>query len=246
MKEQQRILTEKQTEILQLLQTNFALSNAELERILFLNQTDEPWIPADIQEAIARQVGKFRHISVTHDKYIAGREQVLYTATVIDEGERSFTRSGSAIVGESPNGIEMDVDNLAASRALNAALNAAGFNPFRAGSVVNIAEARRAVNHNRLHTDREKELHKLADEAVLRGKDLRQIHALATEKNLIQIVNGEKNMDEYRRQLKIHFGTETAAILSAAERAAVINWLNNYSAFLENIPEELWEDAMVA
>lgn len=53
-------------------------------------------------------------------------------------------------------------------------------------------------------------------------------------------------MTEYRRQLHAKFGTNTAAMFDASQRAAVINWLNNYDTFLEEVPAEFREDAMYA
>jgi hypothetical protein len=240
-----RQLTTKQHGVLELLQRNFALSDGELERVLFLNERDktEPWIPADLQEAIARQVGTFKHISVTHDKFINERQQVIYTATVIDTADRSYTRTGAAIIGEAPNGVEMDVDVLAASRALNAALNAAGFNPFKAGSVVNIAEARESLQAKPLNPT-EQQLHAVEDEATARRTDLARIHALAVEKGLTV----GKDDSRYRDELFEHYGVRTAAILNRTERAAVVNWLTNYKRddFLQSVPVELQGDALIA
>lgn len=237
--------TTKQHGILELLQRNFALSDAELDRILFLNERDktEPWIPADLQEAIARQVGSFKHISVTHDKFINERQQVIYTSTVIDIADRSYTRTGAAIIGERPNGVDLDVDILAASRALNAALNAAGFNPFKAGSIVNLAEAREALQSKPLNQT-ERQLHEVEDEATARKNDLKRIHALAIEKGLWV----GRDDSRYRDELFKNYGQRTAAILNRAERAAVINWLTNYKPedFLQSIPVELQNDALIA
>lgn len=237
--------TTKQHGILELLQRNFALSDAELERVLFLNDRDktEPWIPADLQEAIARQVGTFKHISVTHDKFIEARQQVIYTAMVVDTADRSFTRTGAAIIGESPNGVEMDADILASSRALNAALNAAGFNPFKAGSVVGLAEAREALNARPLNQN-EQQLHAVEDEATSRRNDLARIHVLAVEKGLWIGRDGSR----YREELFKNYGQQTAAVLNRVERAAVINWLTNYQDddFMQSVPVELQNDALIA
>lgn len=236
---------ETQKRILKILQENFGLSDSELERVLFLNERDkvEPWIPADLQEAIARQIGGFSHISVTHDKYIAERQQVIYTATVIDTAERSFTRSGSAIVGETPMGFEIDTDNLAASRALNLALNAAGFNPFKAGSVVTIAEARQSLHSVPLDQNQQ-QLQQIEDEAKARQKDLGRIHLLAEEKGLWIGNDGSR----YRQELQKNYGTKSAATLNRTERAAVINWLENFTDedFLQALPVELRNEAMIA
>lgn len=234
----ERILSAGQEQALKFLKENFGLSESELDRVLFLNDRvgEEPWIPADIMEAIARQVGSFQHISVIHDKFVAERQQVLYTATVVDNFGRTFTRSGAALVDEKPNGQDIDVEILAQTRALNAALNAAGFNPFKAGSVVNLNFQRKPI------TDDEKRLVEIQDEAELRNKDLRQIHALAEEKGLI--VN--KDLTRYRQELQAAFGVQTAAVLDHAERVAVINWLTNFQDFLSGLPADIQQDAMIA
>lgn len=234
--------TAKQTEIASQLNQLFGIKE---ERILFLNPRDEnePWIPPSELESIARQVGGFKTISVTHDKFIPETQQTVYLATVVDNSDRTFLRSGVATLDEKPNGEDIDTDVLASGRALGAALQAAGFNPFKSGSIVNLHEFRENFRPQNL-SRQEREIHSIEDEAMLRTKDLRQIHALAVEKGLW--VGG--NDSRYRQELQKTFGVKTSAILNREERAQVINWLNNYrdTDYLAGVPTELREDAMVA
>lgn len=238
-----RALNAGQEQALKTLKESFNLSEAETDRILFLNERvpEEPWIPADVMEAIARQVGSFKHISVTHDKFIESRGQVIYTATIVDNFDRTFTRSGAALLTEEPNGVKIDTDVLAQTRALNAALNAAGFNPFKAGSVVDL-DLRRSEPAPPPLTAFEKDLHLANDEGALRLKDLRQIHAIAEKKGLIV----DKDQSRYRKELAAAFGVNSAAVLSPAERVAVINWIENYQESFAGLPVEIQRDAMIA
>ncbi|HQU82978.1 MAG TPA: hypothetical protein PKY59_07640 [Pyrinomonadaceae bacterium] len=233
--------TQKQQEILTHLSTNFGIDEA---RVLFINPRDEndPWIPADELESIARQLSGFKQSSVLHDKFIPETNQIAYIATVVDKNDVTFTRSGVATIGEKPNGIEIEADVLAAGRALSAALRAAGFHPYRSGSVVNFSEMKEEIEAKRIMES----IPQVEHEAVQRTKDLRQIHVLAAEKGLIVIRAGVKDDSEYRRKLQDKFGVGTAVMLDQAHRAQVINWLKNYDSFLENVPEELREDALVA
>lgn len=236
-------LGERQKASLTTLRRKFGLSDAELNRCLFFyHDQDEPWIPPDILEAIARQNGGFRQVTAIHDKYVAERQQVLYIATVVDELNRTFTRSGAAIIGEKSNDVEIDVDILAAGRALNAALTAAGFNPFKAGSVVDLAAQEYS---GQPLNDREQELQRITDESTLRTKDLKQIHAIADRKGLI--LGGD--MAKYRKWLRENFGVISAGVLDASTRTAVVNKLNEYrpeNDWLSEIPIELREDALIA
>ncbi len=106
------IKTTKQQEILDELNKRFGI---DPERILFINPRDanDPWIPPDELMSIARQHGGFKLVSVTHDKFISETMQQIYTATVVDAQERTFVRSGVAMLGEKPDGIEIDPDVLA-------------------------------------------------------------------------------------------------------------------------------------
>lgn len=237
-------LADGQKKSLIFLRTNFGLSEGELARCLFFRKDeDEPWIPPDILEAIARKTGTFQHIGVVHDKYVREREQVIYTGTVIDQQERNYTRTGVALIGEAPSGFDIDTDVLAQGRALGAALTAAGFNPFKASSVVETKEP----SHSGPLNEEQKQLHQLEDESTLRLKDLRQIHAIAERKGLIH----GRDMSRYRNWLLQYYGTTTAAIMDAASRAAVINQLNDAPETgavvnIANASFELQADAAIA
>lgn len=236
------IKTQKQHEIANKLNEIFGINP---DRILFLNPRDqnEPWIPPSELESIARQIGGFKTISVSHDKFIPETMQVVYKATVIDNSDRTFTRSGVANVDEQPNGEDINSDVLASGRALGAALQAAGFNPFRSGSVVDLHEFQKSFEPQNLSRT-EIEIHSIQDEASLRSKDLRQIHALAVEKGLW--VDGDDT--RYRQELNRNFGVMTSAVLDRTQRASVINWLTNYKvpSYLDGVPSELHQEAMVA
>ncbi|MDQ3132423.1 MAG: hypothetical protein M3Q99_16875 [Acidobacteriota bacterium] len=236
------IKTAKQAEITSQLNQLFGIKE---ERILFLNPRDEnePWIPPSELESIARQVSGFKTISVTHDKFISETSQIVYMASVVDNSDRTFLRSGVAKLGEQPNGEDIDVDVLASGRALGAALQAAGFNPFKSGSIIDLKEFKENFKPKSFYPQ-EIENHAIEDEAALRNKDLRQIHALAVEKGLWSGDDGSR----YREELFQQFGVTTSAILDRTQRAAVINWLTNYSAknYLAGVPSELHQDAMVA
>lgn len=230
--------TAKQQEILTHLSTNFGIDE---DRVLFINPRDEndPWIPADELESIARQLSGFKQSSVLHDKFVPETSQVAYVATVVDKNDVTFTRSGVATIGEKPNGIEIDAEVLAAGRALSAALRAAGFHPYRSGSVIDFKKMKAEIDANKPSTT-------IQDEEQ-RHKDLGIIHKLAAEKNLIVVRAGNvKDLTEYRQKLHEKFGVNTAAVLDAATRASVINWLQNYDPLLESIPQELHEEALVA
>jgi hypothetical protein len=210
------------------------------ERILFLNPRDsnEPWIPADELESIARQVGGFTDITVVHDKFVTETNQVVYTATVINKTGVSFTRSGVATVGERPNDEDIDADTLASGRALGAALRAAGFHPYRSGSVVDFAEMREQIETRKFNAENQQ----IEDAARQRTNDLKAIHAEAEKKGLIV----GKDDTLYRMWLFENFRVKTAAILDAETRARVINKLKNYRDEFAELEPALREDAMIA
>lgn len=226
--------TQTQKEVVSRLVTTFGIDGS---RILFLNPNDpnDPWIPASQLEIIARQMEGYQNSIVRHDKFIAQTAQVIYLATVIDKGGLEFTRSGAATLGEVPPGMEdYDADKLAAGRALSAALTAAGFHPCK-------------VDFRRETVSQNQQNHKqfqINDEADLRLKDLRQIHALAEEKGLWI----GRDDSRYREKLFENFGVKTSAILNRTERAAVINWLQNYriNDFLNDVPASYREEALIA
>lgn len=232
-------IEEKRNEIIATLKAQFGLTDSACDRILFLNPRDlyEPWIPADVLQAIARQIDGFKGSSVTHDKFVSETQQVVYKATVFDIQGGSYTRTGVATVGEKPNNFDIPHDSLAEGRALGAALSAAGFHPYKSASVVDLSEARTVIEQRR----QQAEYTGIEDEAELRKKDLRQIHTIAEKKGLII----GKDDSEYRLRLHEEFGTRTAAILDATDRARVINWLNQLPDW-SDVPIEYREDALVA
>ena len=236
------------------------LSDAELNRCLFFRRgDDEPWIPPDLLQAIARQVGGFNYVGVTWNRYIDQLDQVVWNSVVIDDRERTFERSGVATRGEKPNDIEIDTNTLASGRALSAALTAAGFNPFKAGSVELKREAepqnysgpeKPVFPSNELLRDGDQPSHEAkvnfdrAQAAELRGKDLRQIHKLAADCGLIV----GKDMRSYRAWLVENYDVNTAAVMDGVMRASVINALMNYAddIYLAGVPQELRADAAIA
>ena len=229
--------TRKQQEILTNLSTNFGIDES---RVLFINPRDEndPWIPADELESIARQIGGIKSTSVLHDKVIPELNQIAYLATVVDKSEVTYNRSGVATIGEKPNEIDIDADTLAAGRALGAALRAAGFHPYRSGSVVDFQEMREEIKAKQIVDEHAA----ITDEAKVRIKVLQAIHAKAAEKNLIV----GKDYSKYRVWLFEKFGVYTAAMLDVPTRASVINALDQYNEFLDTIPVEFREDALIA
>jgi hypothetical protein len=231
------IKTAKQQEILDELNKRFGI---DPERILFINARDQndPWIPPDELMSIARQHGGFKLVSVTHDKFVGETAQQIYTATVVDALDRTFVRSGVATLGEKPNGQDIDTETLASGRALGAALRDAGFHPYKSGSIVNLDAARQHLEER----NRNRDLQRIEDEAALRTKDLKQIHALAGEKGLIV----GNNYTAYRLFLSYKFGTLTVVGLDAATRAQVINALNNYTSGFADAQDEFGGEAMAA
>lgn len=206
-----RSWTPQQRGIVERLLAQFELDESGIR--FFPEQPDEPWLSAETLMSIARQSGAFQSIEETFDQFVAPLDQVIHNALVIDKQGRLFKRSGAAKLGETlPFGEAVDGHALASSRALNAALRAAGFHPLHAASVV---------------STKRPEAHTTADEATARTADLKQIHLLAEQKKLIKPAkNGEaKNMDEYREWLFELFGTRTVATLSMAQRASVIEAL---------------------
>lgn len=232
-------IEEKREEIINQLRTQFNLTDSACDRILFLNPKDyyEPWIPADVLQAIARQIDGFKDSSITHDKFVSETQQVVYKATVFDTAGRSYTRTGVAMVGEKPNGFDISHDSLAEGRALGAALSAAGFHPYKSASVVDLSEVRTLIETRR----QEAAYTGIEDEASLRRKDLQQIHAIAEKKGLII----GKDDSRYRQFLLEKYGVRTAAVLDADKRAMVINALKNMDDW-GDIPVEYREDALVA
>lgn len=246
-----QILTAGQLRSLNTLKHEYGLSEAALARCRFFSQADEPWIPPDLLQSIALQIGSFTYVGISFNQYVRELEQQIWNAKVIDADGRTFERCGVATIGEEHGGevgdevVSLDTHALAQGRALQAALSAAGFHPFKAGfrSAYPTRPALSPAEDERL-SEEEIELHKRADASELRGKDLRQIHALAEECGLII----GKDQRSYRAWLAKEFRSATAATLNAAQRASVINALLNYDmvANLANVPDELRADAMIA
>ncbi len=195
--------------------------NIDPERILFLNdkKPEEPWLPAEALMTIARQSGEFQAIDETVEQYIAPLNQIVHRATVIKKDGTSFGRCGVATIGE-----RQDIDDhaLAAGRALAAALTAAGFNPLRPGAVVSLE----------LNLPRQE--YSQADEAKSRTTDLKRIHAIGIEKGLIQFIPGAGKDDRgYRQMLKEKYGVGSAVAFDGAERASLINYMEQLPAYDE-------------
>jgi hypothetical protein len=208
----------------------------DAERIRFLNEgrPNDPWFPPDVLMSMARQSGKFQSIAERHDQFIPPPlNQVVHQATVIDDHDRLYTRSGAATVGEKlSNGEEIDAHVLAGGRALSATLTAAGFHPLRAASVLNVQSPRSKVQGQaeRSHTQRldaglAPRVSK--DDAVhSRLRDLKRIHAIAMAKGLIRCEGGLRDLTLYRRQLAEWYEGATSAVnFDPIQRASLIQAL---------------------
>jgi len=202
----------------QVVQQLVSAHNIRGDRILFLNKNDstDPWIPYDQLLTIARQSGEFNSIAAVFDQFITELRQVVWVATVVDPEGRSYTRGGVATIGETlPNEEEPDEHNLAASRALKLALDAAGFNPVKAAPVV--MDLKLAPGDQQF-----------VDQAESRRQDLKAIHALAQEKGLIVPLEedpSQKDWSGYRSFLIQNFGTNTTVEMGPSIRSQVINAL---------------------
>lgn len=218
-------LTPKQQEIAKQLAEKF---NIDVERIYFLkpDKPEEPWLPAESLTTIARQTGDFQAIEESFDQFVSTLNQVIYRATVVDRGDRHFTRSGVATIGEHK---DLDAHELAKGRAVSAALTAAGFNPLRPGAIVT------------LDLDIPREGQQTVDEAQQRTKDLKAIHVLAVERGLIRMLPGNiRDNTAYRKMLKEKFGVNSTVNLTATPRASLINYLKTASA--EELAQFIDED----
>lgn len=213
MRQQQR--SNRQQEIAEQFARQFEI---DAERVLFLNEDkpEEPWLPAEALITIARQSGDFQAIDESFNQYISELSQVVHSATVIDKEGRSYTRSGVATIGERQ---EIGEHGLAAGRAVSAALTAAGFNPLRPGGVVSAGQGQATAPSQQ------------AVEANSRNIDLRRIHTLAEQKGLIRRLPGSGvDRTGYRQLLVEKFDTNTAAGFDQAQRASLIN-------FIEQLPD---------
>lgn len=191
----------------------------EPDKILFLKpgQPLEPWLNYAALTVIARGSGRFRSLSEHFSTFVPGLNHLVHTATVIDSDGFEYTRTGVAQLGETiVKGEEVDEHSLAATRALRAALDSAGFDAVKASSIVALDLALPKDEHAAQQEDQE------------RISDVRLIHTLARQKGLITPSDpgsGTTPMRNYRTWLSEHFGVDSAAALSAAERAIVINKL---------------------
>lgn len=203
----QSTLTADQLAVTNALKTQFGI---DPEHIRFLNakRPNEPWLSADVLGAIARQSGEFQGIEEAYDRFIEPLSQVVHRAEVRDREGRTFARTGIAAIGEHE---EIDAHVLAASRALRAALDMAGFNPLRGGSKVPMDKS--AVPQSALPPE--------LDESVRRQNDLARIHILAKNAGLIR-----KNSRKYLDWLAENFGVSTAAALDSTGRQSVISALS--------------------
>lgn len=216
-----KIKTQKQSEILQELNNRFGL---DPERILFINERDEndPFIPAELLVSIARQHGGIKSVIENFDRFIPETNQYVYTASVVNEKDIVFARTGVATVNENE---DIDAETLAAGRAISAALRDAGFHPYRSGSVVSLDAARQEINNR--HSESVKT--PLLQAADRRRKDLFQIHDIAKREGLIsEYSDGTQDQTSYREFLQKEFGVFSAAELDEQQRARVINRLRNY------------------
>jgi hypothetical protein len=195
------------------------------EKILFKRKKpSEPWLNYDALTIIARGSGAFSSLSEHYATFVPELKHIVHSATVVDAGGFTFTRSGVAEIGEvTIEGEEVDEHNLAATRALRAVLDSAGFDVVKASSVIPID----------LNLPKDEQLSQ--DETNARNADLRAIHAIAEEKGLITASGGRKDMSGYRAWLAEEFGVESAAGLSAATRAIVINKLRQMPAAASSI-----------
>jgi hypothetical protein len=209
-----RVLSIQQQSIAKDLAQQFEI---DVERIYFLNpdKPEEPWLPAESLLIIARNSGNFQTIDESFDQYVESLNQIIHRATVITKDSCTFTRSGVATRGE-----QQDIDDnaLAAGRAVSAALTAAGFNPLKPGTVI---ELKFTPN---------------ADDTQSRRQDLRRIHAIAEQKGLIKrgVTGGVPDRSAYRAFLQEHFKTNTAAGFDATQRASLINRLDQLPDLFED------------
>lgn len=171
--------------------------------VLFF-ENGEPWLRSELLIQIARQSERFQSIDDDFDQVIAGLNQIVHKAHLIDLEGKRFSFCGVATIGEKlPSGEVADPHELAASRALVRTLNAAGFNPFKPASVVPFPTA--AVE----------------DDPVQRLSDLSLIHIMAQELGLIL----GRDKGRYVEWLRHNYATDTAADLDAKQRASAISAL---------------------
>jgi hypothetical protein len=168
---------------------------------------EKPWLSSEQLCAIARQLGMFRVFDV--DFADTKGDQIVYKATLVTNDDITFSRSGVATFGEKlPNGEGVSAQDLAASRALRSALAMAGIDPFRTAPVIPL-------------TTRKKYDAKAITYAVERTNQIKQLHALATEKGLIS----GSDYSGYRAWMLENFDTDTSAKFDDEQFALAINKL---------------------
>lgn len=188
-------------------------------RVYFIGK-GEPWLPADVLSAIGRATGKIKSIDEDYKEFIPQRNQVVHKAIVVDVNDNVYGRSGVATIGETlPDmeaGEEVDEHDLAASRAIVKALNLAGVNPFKSGSIVSLDDRRqqpagpRTVEEARIA------------EAASRTNDLARIHMLAADAGMIESSIAKGGDRKYRDWLLANYKVHSAAELNETERASVV------------------------
>ena len=155
-------------------------------RILFF-ENGQPWLREDELHQLARRSGLFQETDCEFRQYVSELNQIIYRAVVTDIHGVRFSRSGVATIGETVNGVKCDPHDLSASRAMRNALDAAGFDPFKTGSVIPIE-----LESDNVDCKREKAVEALkklihfdSDSVDSRHSDLARIHILAVEAGLI-------------------------------------------------------------
>jgi len=215
--------TEEQQLIVNQLVETFGING---ERILFLNpnKPSEPWIPPSELKTIARNFGGFQAMTFRLCQVIEATNQMVVEATITDKNGIVYQNFGVATYGESlPNGETVSPEDLARGRALSAVLDDAGFNPLKSNAVISLEFSGVSTKS-------------FANKAVSRTNDIRRIHALAKEAELI--VGDNKTL--YKKWLFTSFpewfeSAEKASIeyLDQIGRKQVIdklvNLLNNYA-----------------
>jgi len=178
----------------------------------------ELWLGSKTRLRIARESERFKSIESRFSGYFeephnepgkARSVQVFYNTAVVDNKDRTFDLPGVATIGEKLwNGAEADPHELALSRSMAIALDAAGFNPLgRARSVP--TESQRE----------EEEATVESSEAAWRLRDLKRIHALARTVELI------KGSDEraYRSFLIEFYRVNSSSAMDKLQRASLMN-----------------------
>lgn len=169
----------------------------------------QPWLSSQQLATIARKTGEFLSIDVEFKEFVPGLGQVVWAASVTDSENHLYRRTGVASLGEKlPTGVEVDEHELAASRALRSALAMAGFDALRPGSRLEDTVTIHAVSKRPY----DPKTIQIADEAAVRVKLIRELHAVAEEAGLIVRRPGERaDYSVYRTLLEENFDTHTSA-----------------------------------